>query len=378
MMRRVYDAGALEDGSPDIVMELLVGTDLAALLRSARRLTLATAVDYVLQTCTAVAEAHASGIVHRDLKPANLFLVQRADGSPCIKVLDFGISKSIGAGDLGSVATTAADPSLGDGDTSEKPHGETEAPAPTRAAGSPRYMAPEQVRGARDVDGRADVWALGTILHELVTGAPAFEADDRERLRAAVLERPPRALAEAGVPRTFEAVVLRCLEKDPQDRYPEVASLARALVPFGSNGSMGAASRVARILERAGQVAVEEESAAPESGGPARAARLPRRSFALALAVSVATLAYGVVGIRGGVAAVEARRPLRERARASSKSVIEGADVRAAPRPPPAIAPSVSRPRAPASATPAVAAPPSPARDPFLEVFGGELFRERR
>src|SRR5690606_18497553 len=124
------------------------------------------AVDYVLQACEALAEAHGIGIVHRDVKPSNLFLTNRADGTPCIKVLDFGISKSIGnqvAGvpDAGLTQTQAV-------------------------LGSPRYMAPEQMRSSRRVDGRTDIWALGTTLHELLTGRPPFDAKTMPELFAMI------------------------------------------------------------------------------------------------------------------------------------------------------------------------------------------------
>jgi serine/threonine-protein kinase len=141
---RVHDIGRLEDGAPYMVMEYLEGTDLRALLRARGPLPAAEAVDYMLQACHAIREAHALGIVHRDLKPANLFLARRPDGSACMKVLDFGISK-----ELGSVA----------GDLTKT--GEL--------LGSPLYMSPEQMVRRRDVDGRSDVWALGVVLYELTT-----------------------------------------------------------------------------------------------------------------------------------------------------------------------------------------------------------------
>src|SRR6266542_4042743 len=104
---RVSDVGTLETGAPYMVMEYLKGDDLSQVLKTRGRLPLQEALDYVLQACEAVAEAHAIGIVHRDLKPANLFLTQRADGSPLVKVLDFGISKATVVGDMAGAAVTA-------------------------------------------------------------------------------------------------------------------------------------------------------------------------------------------------------------------------------------------------------------------------------
>src|SRR5262249_3658540 len=150
---RVLDAGIMEDGSPFIVMEYLSGRNLAERLRDEGPLSVSDAVDCVVQACEALDEAHAHGIVHRDLKPANLFEAQRFDGSLIIKVLDFGIAKTRRVAD-GDPSTTAG-----------------------AILGSPRYMSPEQMRGARAVDERADVWSLGVTLYELVTGRPAFQGD---------------------------------------------------------------------------------------------------------------------------------------------------------------------------------------------------------
>src|SRR5829696_2386345 len=134
----VLDMGTLENGAPYTVMEFLEGQDLAAVLAERGPLPVEEAVEYVLQVCEAVGEAHAAGIVHRDLKPANLFLTGDVSGSPCVKVLDFGISKLSGALTL----------------TQEK-----------QAFGSPLYMSPEQMNAFKLVDARGDIWALGVILY---------------------------------------------------------------------------------------------------------------------------------------------------------------------------------------------------------------------
>src|SRR5262249_29408438 len=133
---RVLDVGTLESGAPFMVMEYLEGQDLSQLLESRGLLHVDEAIDYILQACEALAEAHAAGIVHRDLKPANMYLTKRADGSPIVKVLDFGISKVI--------AKDSSDASM------------------TRTSalmGSPVYMSPEQMKATRNVDARADIWA---------------------------------------------------------------------------------------------------------------------------------------------------------------------------------------------------------------------------
>jgi serine/threonine-protein kinase len=210
---RVLDVATLDDGSPYMVMELLEGSDLDRLLRDEGPPPIEVTVDYLLQACEAVAEAHALGIVHRDLKPANLFLTRRSDGSPLVKVLDFGISKVVGALRL------ATDRSL------------------TRAddmLGSPQYMAPEQVRDPRNVDARCDVFSLGSILYKMLTGRPAFEGGNAATVLAMVLSEPPTPLREhrPEIPPALESLVLGCLEKDPAARVPSVEALARGLVPF--------------------------------------------------------------------------------------------------------------------------------------------------
>src|ERR1700690_3412638 len=164
---RVLDVARLDTGTPYVVMEYLDGKNLASVLDAKGRLPERLSVDYVLQACEAVAEAHRAGVVHRDLKPENLFLAEFPDGRRAIKVLDFGISKATGAW-VKPVARTLTNPSS--------------------AMGSPHYMAPEQMTAARDVDARADIWALGAILHQLVTGHLAFDGDSLPAVCAAVLQ----------------------------------------------------------------------------------------------------------------------------------------------------------------------------------------------
>ena len=205
---RVLDVGADENEAPYIVMEFLEGQDLAALLKARRQLSFEDAVEYVLQACEAMGEAHAAGVVHRDLKPANLFLTHDVGGAPCVKVLDFGVSKLSDA----DVALTHESQSLG----------------------SPLYMSPEQINSSRSVDARSDVWALGIILYQLVAGLTPFHAETVSALYSRILLGPPTPLAQyrRDVPPGFEAVILRCLEKDRARRFQDVAELAAALGPY--------------------------------------------------------------------------------------------------------------------------------------------------
>jgi serine/threonine-protein kinase len=222
----VLDVGTLPTGEQYMIMELLRGSDLSDLLRSEGPQPPSRAVSFVLQACHAIAEAHALGIVHRDLKPSNLFLARGPDGSTCIKVLDFGISK----------VSQPVDP-----------QGRARSLTGTNAIlGSLAYMSPEQIRSTKSVDGRTDIWALGMILYELLTSQLPFEAETMAGLVAAITSEPPIPVHERvpSIPRDLGAVVMRCLSKTPDERPRTVQALARALAPFGPPD---AADLVARI-----------------------------------------------------------------------------------------------------------------------------------
>jgi serine/threonine-protein kinase len=223
---RVLDVGTLDSGAPFMVMEYLRGADLSRLVEDQGPLPVRDAVGYVLQTCEAIAEAHALGVVHRDLKPANLFLAERQSGQPIVKVLDFGISKA---------PMSVHDAAL---------------TKPTAMMGSPSYMSPEQMVAAETVDVRTDVWALGVVLYELVTGKVPFVADTMPELVGAVLQRTPEpiAVSRSDVPSELQAVVDRCLSKERDGRYPNVAELAAALAPLGPPRSEQSLERILHVL----------------------------------------------------------------------------------------------------------------------------------
>jgi serine/threonine-protein kinase len=223
---RVLDTGTFETGAPYIVMEFMEGGDLAGELERHGPMPPHVAAEYIVQACDAIAEAHSLGIVHRDLKPANLFLTRRPDGSPLVKVLDFGISKAGSQGDAGlSMTKTSA------------------------VMGSPLYMSPEQMKSAKDVDARTDVWSLGVILYELLGGRTPFHAETYGELVAAVLTEPPQPLAGArpGLPPALCALVERCLRKDRSQRCQNVAEIARGLAPFCPPRVMPTVERIALV-----------------------------------------------------------------------------------------------------------------------------------
>ena len=210
---RMLDVDICE-GTPFIAMELLEGTDLRRVLARYRVLELEPAVDYMLQACEALSAAHALGVIHRDIKPENLFLLGEGAEGDHLKVLDFGISK------VALVSSLRA--------TNQ---------ALTRVAvGTPPYMSPEQVRASRDLDMRSDLWSVGCVLYELVTGSAPFERESLMQACAAVLEEeplPPRQLRPA-IPSGLSDAIMRCLRKSPADRFNDVAELADALGPYGS------------------------------------------------------------------------------------------------------------------------------------------------
>jgi serine/threonine-protein kinase len=246
----VFDVGTLPDGAPFIVMEYLEGKDLADVLAERRKLPIKQAVDYVLQACEALACAHAAGIVHRDIKPENLFLTQQAASVECIKVLDFGISKS---------ALAAFEPA-------GRKFAQTMLPM-----GTPGYMSPEQIRACGTVDARTDIWALGCVLSELISGMTAFNAPTLLQLGAAILEREPIPLRKVApdAPVELEAIVAKCLQKDPEQRYQDVAELAAALYRFGPRRSRISAERCHQVLKGQSGILIEFNSVPPPSLGGA-------------------------------------------------------------------------------------------------------------
>lgn len=224
---RVSDVGTLETGSPYMVMEYLEGADVLQQLERTGPMPAPEAVDYVIQACDAIAEAHAHGIVHRDIKPANLFVTRRMDGLPLVKVLDFGISK-VTDGDVNDSLTRT-----------------------TATMGSALYMSPEQLQQARSVDLRTDIYALGISLFEMLTRQQPFVADSFPQLCVAIATGSPTSLRSLrpDLPEAFAQVVEKAYARDREQRYQSIADLVAALAPWAPPRSQPV---VARILRAAG------------------------------------------------------------------------------------------------------------------------------
>ncbi len=222
---RVIDVGAFDDGTPFMVMEYLEGHDLSKELERRGPLPIADLARYVLETCEALAEAHAAKIVHRDLKPSNLFLAEQPDKRAIIKVLDFGISKLEDKPTAGLTKTSAL-------------------------MGTAFYMSPEQLTTPKDVDHRSDIWALGVILYELSTGKQPFLGETVPEIIASILQsqREPLASLRADAPAGLVAVVDRCLAFKAADRYANVAELAAAIAPLAAPEDRRSVAAIGRVL----------------------------------------------------------------------------------------------------------------------------------
>jgi serine/threonine-protein kinase len=288
---RVFDVGTTADGAPYMVMELLAGCDLGELVAGHGPLAPGEAVEFVLQACEALAEVHGSNIVHRDLKPANLFLTTAPDGRPCVKLIDFGVSRV------------------------EEPLTETELASithPEAIMGSPRYMAPEQMEAASKADARSDIWGIGAVLYELLAGDAPYDAPTYWEIyaRAKKSPPPPPSAKSPLITPALDAVVLRCLRADPDERYVDVAELAAALAPFADDGETRAEA-IARVLAATRQRTGGEkfETLAPIARSRARRRLLPDvdpkrgRGLTTALLVIAVGAALVTVALRSWVPA---------------------------------------------------------------------------
>ncbi|WP_437970569.1 serine/threonine-protein kinase [Sorangium sp. So ce260] len=376
---RVADVGTLPNGAPYMVMDHLEGKDLAAVLAESGVLQVPFAIELVLQVCEALAEAHAQGIVHRDVKPSNLFLTRNADGSPCVKVLDFGISKMAHAEDH---ALTRVGGVLG----------------------SPLYMSPEQLRSASDVDGRADIYSLGVVLFQLLAGRTPFVAQELAQLVYLVTQGEPQRLRalRPDIPEPLEQVILTAIARDRDRRFPTVADLALALVPFAPPHLRAAAERLFGALRGALPVAAPppggallsasastagaatSTAAMPADGGAltiapvgtthSKHASRERRTLPIALGLGLAVLSSGLFlwrlsprgpqGDEREAASAEGSTPAAGAAAEPRAAPPVGVEPSASAAPPVAIEPSASAAPPPAAVEPPASAAPPPSGAP--------------
>ena len=247
-----FDAGTLPSGEPYVVMELLEGETLGAVLRRERVLTPSLAAELVAQAAEGMEAAHNAGIIHRDLKPENLFVTAR-DGGPFIKIMDFGVSK-FATGTSSTMRGTQAG----------------------MVYGSPAYMSPEQLTAQVDVDRRTDVFALGVVLFECLTGALPFDGPTVEVLMVKVLsgDMPPIESLRPGLAPSLMDVVRRSLAPNRDERFPGAGAMAEALLPFRAlpprqQAEIGFAATIASTPPL-------HPSSHPPSAYPALALRGPR------------------------------------------------------------------------------------------------------
>jgi serine/threonine-protein kinase len=291
---RVLDVGTQRDGTPVIVMELLDGPDLCRVLQQLGRQHPALVADWMLQVCEGLSEAHALGIVHRDIKLSNLLFTRTRDGGHRLKIVDFGMSKH--------------------SDPTDEPTGVA------AVLGTPPYMAPEHLWQSRAVDQRSDIWSIGVVMYRLVTGRMPFEPETLEGMRAVINRRSPSPI-EAPLPPGFGEVILRCLEKQPEQRFQTVAELAAALARFTVNPAMGWASaeRTRRVLHGVPAMPVVRPAVATAMEPPPPERRSHGRSFRVIVLSAAATLgvAFGAFTAGAEIAppppaprTVEAPRPI--------------------------------------------------------------------
>jgi hypothetical protein len=340
---RVHDVGQLDSGEPFLVMELLEGLELSQYMKQNGPLTPSDALNIALQICEGLAEAHANGIVHRDIKPGNTFLVRRADGRFGVKILDFGISKQLGDG--AATLNTNSGQSLG----------------------SPWYMSPEQMLDASRVDHRSDIWSLGVLLFEMLTDHRPFDGATVPEVCAKVLTAPAPSIRywRPELDPELEAIVAHCLEKHPDERYPDVSALGAELHEYVARGPRADARIEPTSFFQ--PIDPNEGSIAPIAATRMSTRRRMRFAHALGIVglfitVAVAGLAFGQRTLLSARRGAERVRADIAAARAPNPAPTVTTAPTVAPEPAPVVTPVppvTSTPVAPVDTAPASPAPPA-------------------
>jgi eukaryotic-like serine/threonine-protein kinase len=352
---RILDVGRLESGAPYFAMEYLRGWALSEVIRVRGPLPVPDAVDYVVQACEAVAEAHVLGFAHRNLNMSTVLLTRRPDHSALIKVLDFGASDSL-----------VVDP-YGDDSPMVDPKAFLE---------SLPYTSPEQIRNTTDIDARADVWAMGTILHELLAGSPLYRGDTAPALMAMIVADPalPITGMRPDVPPHLEAVILRCVEKDRNARFSNVAELALALRPFAADDGLPAVDRISRMVGRGTRSPLHSHTRALVHLPPPPRVRTPlpppppkKRTRERLIPIALATIGIlggaavgAIVGLKASREVPAPSSPLTSQAFAATPAAVSAPKAETPESTPTSQA--VEQARAPQPATSSAPTPPPPAR----------------
>ena len=340
---QIYDHGVTDDGRPYMVMELLGGEPLDERIERLGRLSLQETARIVGQVCRALQRAHEAGIIHRDLKPENIFLVRSQDDDDEIaKVLDFGIAKlKVGPGEQGLSSSTKTGAVLG----------------------TPSYMAPEQARGLRTIDSRADLWSLGIIAYKCVTGVLPFEGESVGDLLVKICTSPPPVPSArvAGLPPTFDAWFARAMEREPASRFASATALAEALAVAASVSVRRGPTSQPHSEGPAPPRGVEAGTPLPTAGLTSApfvtSAGLPTKSSrGVILGVVVAAAIGGTAGVMGVVQLVPSAKTAAAPVSSALPSV--GAAAFLAPSPPAAPPPALVAP-SPPTASAAVAGVPA-------------------
>ncbi|HEX2673509.1 MAG TPA: serine/threonine-protein kinase [Polyangiaceae bacterium] len=357
----VLDFDTSADGSPFLVMEYLAGESLATLLKREGPLPVPRATAILLQVCSGLEVAHRAGIVHRDLKPDNLFVTRQANGAELIKILDFGIAKLTEPSSDGAITSSGA------------------------ILGTPFYMAPEQARGEKAVDFRADIYALGVMAYELLSGKKPHPGDGYNAILAHILTQPvtPLATLRPGLDPSLVAVIERALASESTRRQSSIAELGkelsryagRALPPGGTHFDLrpekNTAADAGDQVTMAAPVSAHDGTFQSAIGDVALASsngERPRRTrwalIAVAAALSGVLLTRALSRPPNGQAPVDAasaplERALEVQVKPPEPAAIVRAPAASADRVGAASAPSSSAVTPPALATPA--APPSQA-----------------